>query len=229
VTPGGNIIVVGWFSGTITFGNQTHMAVGTTDIFVAILNPSGVPISSKAVGASNAMGAAKATGVAVDGASNVYVTGFFKNMLNVSNPIKLKTPTPIDDNIFVIKLDANLAPIWGKSVGDAETQQALGIAVDLEANAVVTGKFIGMIDFGTPSNPISPTGFDAFAAKLDPDGKGIWTRSFGDTGPQEGNAVATDNLGAVWLTGQFDGSIDFGGGPIQSGGAWDVFLAKLTP
>jgi hypothetical protein len=39
--------------------------------------------------------------------------------------------------------------------------------------------------------------------------------------------VAVDGAGNVLLTGDFDGTVDFGGGPLTSAGSDDIFVAKL--
>jgi len=40
--------------------------------------------------------------------------------------------------------------------------------------------------------------------------------------------VAVDTSGDVVISGTFSGTADFGGGPLTSAGAWDVFVAKLS-
>ena len=49
----------------------------------------------------------------------------------------------------------------------------------------------------------------------------------GDASNDAGTAVATDRNGGAFLTGQFAGAIDFGGGPVKSAGGVDTFLARL--
>jgi hypothetical protein len=54
-----------------------------------------------------------------------------------------------------------------------------------------------------------------------------WSSRFGDSDTQFGKAVAADALGNVFATGEFWGTVDFGGGPLTSAGGWDVVVAKL--
>jgi hypothetical protein len=59
-------------------------------------------------------------------------------------------------------------------------------------------------------------GTDAFIASFAIDGRALWSRRFGDTGAnQRVEGVAVDAAGSVFLSGVFDGSIDFGGGPLS--------------
>lgn len=56
-----------------------------------------------------------------------------------------------------------------------------------------------------------------------------WARAFGDGKDQGVVGVASDSAGNVYVVGNFQGSIDLGGGVFTSHGDWDVFLAKLDP
>jgi hypothetical protein len=42
-----------------------------------------------------------------------------------------------------------------------------------------------------------------------------------------GHGIAVDSAGNVLLTGRFDGTVDFGGGPLSSAGSTDIFAVKL--
>src|SRR5204863_959165 len=46
---------------------------------------------------------------------------------------------------------------------------------------------------------------------------------------ESGNGVAIDPAGNILLTGVFEGTADFGSGPMTSAGQGDVFLAKYSP
>jgi hypothetical protein len=43
-----------------------------------------------------------------------------------------------------------------------------------------------------------------------------WSQSFGDAEGQSAHDVVDDEAGNVITTGYFDGSVDFGGGPLTS-------------
>ena len=58
-------------------------------------------------------------------------------------------------------------------------------------------------------------------------GTPLWSKRFGDDGEQWNTSVAVDNAGSVLITGNFQNSVDFGGGPLVSGGSVDLFLVKL--
>lgn len=57
----------------------------------------------------------------------------------------------------------------------------------------------------------------------------VWAERFGDDGYQFAEGVAIDGAGNVVVIGSFAGSVDFGGGALDSAGGNDVFVAKLGP
>ena len=57
----------------------------------------------------------------------------------------------------------------------------------------------------------------------------MWSKRFGITGEQFGNAVATDGANNVFVTGTFSGTVDFGGGVLTSAGDADLFVAGFAP
>jgi hypothetical protein len=74
------------------------------------------------------------------------------------------------------------------------------------------------------------TGRDIFVARLDPAGKPLWSRRFGDsTGDQAAYAVAVDLFDNVYLGGSFDGEITLGATKLVSAGGGDAFVIKLDP
>jgi uncharacterized protein (AIM24 family) len=58
----------------------------------------------------------------------------------------------------------------------------------------------------------------------------IWSQNFGDSAGQYGLGLAVDGSGNVILTGFFEGTVDFGGGPLTAGSVGidsDIYLAKF--
>ncbi|WP_437951151.1 hypothetical protein WME98_10195 [Sorangium sp. So ce296] len=56
-----------------------------------------------------------------------------------------------------------------------------------------------------------------------------WARGFGGTGADLGLSIASDAMANYYVTGYFEGTVDFGAGPLTSAGGQDVFLLKLDP
>jgi len=72
-------------------------------------------------------------------------------------------------------------------------------------------------------------GEDAYLAKLSgATGGHVWSKRFGGTSNDTAAGVDTDGSGNVVVTGFYNGSVDFGGGPLTSN-TLDVFAAKYSP
>lgn len=118
---------------------------------------------------------------------------------------------------------------WTQRLGDASWQTVESVGVDLGQNVIVAGEFAGNIDFGD-TVLTSSGGIDIFVAKLSSDGTHQWSRRFGNNvGMQGAAAVAVHLLGNVAVAGLFEGTVDFGGGPLSSQSGHDIFVVKLDP
>jgi FlgD Ig-like domain/Beta-propeller repeat len=57
----------------------------------------------------------------------------------------------------------------------------------------------------------------------------FWCKGFGSTGFETGSSVAVDASGNIFVTGNFTGTVSFGGASLVSAGGSDIFLAKYSP
>jgi hypothetical protein len=116
-------------------------------------------------------------------------------------------------------------PLWSKQFGTSA--HPTGVAVDGQGNVVAAGSFQSTIDFG--GGPIASAGAgDVFVAKFDGSGNYVWASRFGDAMDQFAGAIAVDGTGNVLVGGAFQGTLFFNS-TLQSAGAYDAFVAKLSP
>lgn len=101
--------------------------------------------------------------------------------------------------------------LWGKIY--PKTSTAFGVATDAAGNTYATVRFVGSdVDFD--GKKLTAVGADDVAlVKLDPSGKVVWAVAFGSDQQDLGFGVATDAAGAVYVTGQFNGTLLTGGPP----------------
>lgn len=231
VDGSGNVYITGPFSGTMDFGGGPLTSAGDLDIYVAKLHYlSGDHIWSKRFGDANIQ---KFSRVAVDGSGNVLVAGTFEGTVDFGGgPL---TSAGYAD-IFVTKFNADGNHLWSQSFGDTLADETCwGVAVDGLGNVLATGLFGGNINFG--GHQLTSAGLsDVFVTKFNADGNHLWSQRFGDECSQSGKSVAVDSSGNVFVTGRFDGTVDFGGGPLTCAGPcsiWeytpDIFIAKFGP
>ena len=130
-------------------------------------------------------------------------------------------------DIFLAKLDANGKPLWSQRFGDPSAQAAHGVAVDPSGNVMMAGSYEGNLNFGG-GNLGRAGGIDAFVVMVDSDGNHRWSKHFGDSESQVATGVAVDPSGDVVVAGWFQGTVNFGDGPLSAADSKDVFLAKLS-
>jgi hypothetical protein len=210
----GAAIFTGDFASGLDLGGGPLANAGGLDVFVAKLDPTtGVHVWSKSFGA---VADQHLTGVAVDGADSVLVSGYFSSGIDFGAPVGMKTSMGGQD-LFVAKLDSAGAVVWGNGYGDGSDQLAYGVAANAAGDVLVTGGFQGNIDFsgGIVQSTLED---NAFLAKLDAGGNHVWSKSYGGIGASHGRRVAFSASGDVLVAGDVNGSIDLGGGPVSTNG-----------
>ena len=218
----GNVFVTGSFQGTADFGGGNLASAGNDDIFLAKYSPTGAHLWSKRFGSYNSD---RGYSVATDASGNVFVTGIFDGTVDFGGG---NLPTAGYGDIFVAKFDPSGTHLWSHGFGSAsDNDSGYSVATDAAGNVFVTGYFAGTVDFG--GGPLVSAGnYDIFLAKFSSTGTHLWSHRFGSTAADNGYSVATDAQGSVFLTGDFQGTVDFGGGNLVCAGNTDVVLAKYS-
>jgi hypothetical protein len=228
VAPSGDVLVTGDFSGSADFGDgQPIASTGKKDAFIVALSAGGGYKWSKHFGSPGT--SAGATGVAVDAAGHVVVTGSFAGSVDFGSGQPVTSTGPQD--VFLTKLDASGGYVWSEHFGASNDQGPLAnaVAVDTSGDVLLTGSFAESVDFG--GGPLASIGAtDAFALELDAAGSYRWLQHFGSPGEfSNGSGIAADASGNVFVAGNFAGSLSFGGGgsPVMASGDADAFLLSL--
>ncbi len=234
----GNIYLTGFFEDNADFdpgpGTTTLLSGGNwdRDIFVAKYDSSGNYQWAFNVGSGLLdMG----YGIVLDGAGYLYVAGSFVSTADFdpSNGVFNLTSAGNDD-LFVAKYDVSGNYIWAYNMGVSSWDVAYAITFD--ANSIyLTGAFQDTVDFdpgpGT-SNLISTGDYDAYIAKYDTACNYEWAINVGGIGDDRSYSIDMDNSGNVYITGFFEDTADFDGGPgtktIISEGGRDIFVAKYN-
>jgi hypothetical protein len=177
----------------------------------------------------------EAEGIAVDGAGNAYMVGAFQETVNFDTGLGACNLTSAGSfDIFVLKLDGGGNLVWARAMGGANRDEGIRIAVDNAGNVYTTGYFNGTADFDPGPDAYNLTAVgqdDIFISKLDSSGNFVWAKAMGGTNDESGSGIALDSAGNVYITGYFDGKVDFDPGPekyyLTSAGLDDIFISKL--
>ncbi len=218
----GRIAITGHHRGPIDFGGGPLPFAGNVDIFIASFNADGTHRWSKGFGnGPNDQG----LGVATDSGGNVIASGFFSQTVNFGGAPLVCVGF---SNLFVVKYTDAGNHVWSMRAGDT-VSIAFDVATDASDNVLVTGQFHGTMNLGGGALQSMGPMFDSYVAVLNSGGGHVWSRSFGDTGDDQGISVVADSGGDVIATGLFENTVAFGNGqPLVSAGGTDIFIAKFA-
>mgnify|MGYP003672612551 FL=1 len=233
----GNILITGYFNGTVDFDpgilTSNLTTSGSFDVFVVKLSNLGNLIWAKKFGGNSDD---RSAGVDVDESGNVYTTGFFGGTADFNtgtSSFNLSSSGGLD--IFISKLDSLGDFIWARKLGGSSNDRGASIYLDEDKNVYTTGIFRGTVDFnpGTTTFNLSSSGNDdAFISKLDSTGNFIYANKIGGTAQDVASKIKGDIYGNIYLAGYFNGTTDFDPSSssfnLTSNGGSDIFISKYN-
>ena len=225
VDGNGDVLLTGAFLLTVNFGGGNLSSAGNFDIVVAKFSGTdGTHLWSRRFGGT---GGDEGLGVAVDGSGNPSVTGTLRGAADLGGG---NTALIGVVDMFVAKYSGtDGAHLWSKRFGSTSNQVfGNAVAVDSSNDVLVTGDLFGTVNFG--GGILSSAGsFDIVVAKFSgADGAHFWSRRYGSTSQDNAFAVAVDSGGGVLASGDFVGTVNFGGDNLTSAGLNDIFVAKYS-
>jgi hypothetical protein len=180
-------------------------------------------------------------GIAVDGSGAAYVTGY-TNSDQTTFPATGGPDLTYNSNVdaFVAKVRPDgTGLVYAGYLGGSGEDYGASIAVDGSGAAYVIGYTKSdQTTFpvsGGPDLTYNGGDWDAFVAKVRPDGKGlVYAGYIGGSGDELGFGIAVDGGGAAYVTGyttsdQTTFPVRGGPDPTYNGGDWDAFVAKVHP
>ncbi len=238
----GNVYVTGSFTGTVNFGldfgtTDTKTSTGYEDIFITKINSNGTYGWTKRIGgASHDIG----TGISIDSSGNLYITGSFTGTVNFGldfGTTDTKTSAGGSADIFITKINSNGTYGWTKRMDGNGDDAGYSVTTDTWGNVYLTGYFhlsvnFGL-DFGTTDNKPSAGYDDIFITKINSNDTYGWTKRMGGYSTDTGRSIATDSSGNVYVTGNFDWTVNFGldfgtTDTKTSAGYDDIFITKIN-
>ncbi|HTA28060.1 MAG TPA: SBBP repeat-containing protein, partial [Bacteroidia bacterium] len=204
----GNSYITGYYYNTATFGSQNITSAGLQDVFVAKYDRNG---NLKWVVSAGGTEADIGNAITLDNSGNVLITGQFTGTSSFGSFILTSTNNNI--NVFTAKLDSSNGNfLWAKSGTGPHTDRGLSVACDPSGNVYITGQFTDTITFDNVHN--SPLYDAIFIVKYDNNGNEQWITTAGGGTYNIANAIAVDNSSNVYITGNFQGNLDFFVNPI---------------
>lgn len=232
VDAAGNLYVAGYtLSANFPTASPLQAAsAGSYDVFVSKLDPGGTSlVYSTYLGGS---GEDRVTGLAVDAAGNVYLTGHTLST-NFPTASPLRPANAGAQDAFVAKLNAaGAALVYATYLGGSSTDAAYGIGVDSTGSAHVAGyTFSTNFPTAAPLKASLSGTTDAFVARLNPAGSALLHATYlGGSGDEVANGIAVDGAGNASVAGWTTSANFPTHAAVQSalGGASDAFVSRLN-
>lgn len=157
----GNIYITGYFTGTAYFGSGTLTSAGISDVFVVKYDPGGVWQWAKQAGGTG--GDTRGYGIAVTGSDMVFVTGYFTYTTTIGSTTFSSSG---NKDIFIAKLDSSGNWLLAYKAGLNYEDFGIAVTTDSGGNAILTGFYTLLANFGTISLSAPGHGKELFVAKL---------------------------------------------------------------
>jgi len=137
-------------------------------------------------------------------------------------------------------ISTSISPTYSAwSLGGISNDNANNMTTDNSGNIYVIGEFSSNFNVFDVNRNLSSTqtssgNTDVYLAKYNAEGVFQWVSKIGGSGEDNGNEVAVDNRGNVYVTGVFNGSVSFSNSnqniatTLTGIGGQDVFLAKYN-
>ena len=227
-----NFYLGGSFSpitGSVSSIGVAISSYGSQDVFITKYTNANV-FQWVRTGGSSSTSADYFTGMDIDAASNIYLSGAYFGLPLVIGTATLANSGTFDG--FIAKYNSSGVFQWANKVGDTGGDFANDVAVDANSNAYLTGYFAGtVVTVGSFSLTNTTPGSyqDLFVVKYNSAGTPQWVSSATSISGETAYAIASDAVGNVYITGGYNiaGPIAFGSTTLSSNGNNDSFVSKI--
>ena len=193
------------------------ISTGAFDFYIQKMDSDGNFLWAHSFGSDSIGGSESCESISLDTNNNVLLVGRFSNTVDFDpspdNEVELTGSGGTDT--FILKLNTNGNFVWARNIGAGSIARGNGITSDHLNNVYVTGHFFETVDFDPSGgvfnisvNPNDTLG-DIFILKLNSSGNFLWAHGYGGEGRDEGESLVTDNLGNLYILGDFKFTVDF--------------------
>jgi hypothetical protein len=236
VSPTGFLYLVGEFQNTTDFdpgvGVYDLVSAGGSDIFAVKISTSGNFVWALIVGD---VGSEAAFGIDLK-ADAIYFTGYYQGTTDFDTGGGTAYLTSAGFNeTYLSKMDTNGTFIWARSFGGAEYDHGNSVAIGGSGNVFLAGNFELTADFDPGIGTFNMTANgsrDIYFTKLDASGNFVSAYQVGGSGADGVATVLVDPSDNIYLTGFFNGTVDFDVSPgtfnLTSAGGIDFYIQKLS-
>lgn len=229
VDKDGNAFVAGYFRDTSTFGNfvVSPWRRSLLTMFFAKYDKNGKCEWAKPMGGSNYQSQFDGVGVDVDGSGNVYLGGCIRGEAYID---ELNLTAKGMTDLFIAKFSPKGKVLWAKNAGAPNGTAMIKAVRHTNDHIAISGYYINDIAFDPKTTLSSQLGFsDLFIASYNEDGNFEWVANGKGRGAKIGEALSADAKGNLYMTGNFNDSLNFGSERLSSDGRQSLFVASFDP
>lgn len=206
-----NFYICGYYGDTLFTELGALTSLGNTAAFILKYNSSGTLLWAKSYGNTFNV---RATAIGIDANSNVYVAGDSDGSFDFNG--ETITTNTVDNDVFLMKLDAVGNELWAKRFGGGLEDNATGLAALPNGKIYLTGKFIGLFDIGGTTLQTQGFNDNIFLCSISDLGNTLWAKSLGSTGFEISTGISA--FGSEFaITGYYQGTTDIDGEILMSG------------
>lgn len=176
----GNLLVTGYFYQNAKFGT-TVLTSPASSIFLAKYTSAGSMLWAKNFGFSS-YGSLYPSNLMLDNNNNIVITGSFEGIHNIGS---FNVQSTGGQDVFTAKLDNNGNVLWVNTLAGTSEEHCNALTIDQANNIYIGGLFSNSISSGGFTINSTGSSFDAFFAKLAPDGNLTWIRSATGNGEEK--------------------------------------------
>ncbi|MEP2937565.1 MAG: T9SS type A sorting domain-containing protein [Gilvibacter sp.] len=237
----GDVVISGVFRGAVDFdpgiGSYVMNASGPPQFFILKLDSSGAFLWSKHLKLIEQWeeGCCSNFTITIDEFNNIYSAGAFVGVIDFDpGDTVFEADSGPGTSGYILKLDASGNFVWVKIL-EGHSCAIRSIKLDTENDVVLTGNFIGEVDFDPNEGElIIDAGFggrNLFIQKLSNLGELIWVKTLIEDTSVYAADMVVDDLNNIYITGEYVGNVDFDPGSssyfMTSNGVADAFLLKV--
>lgn len=226
IGPDDDVVLTGEFSGTSNLGGVDLASAGGTDVYLA--KYSGATGQHRFSFRYGSTGTDTGTGVAVDSAGKIVLTGDFQGTVSLGGP----TPVMATGRaIFLARFSLAGAHEWSRAFSASGGFARGGdVAVGAGGNVSLVGTFAETINVGGADLSSAGTGAEIVIGSFSgANGAHLGSARQGGTGQENGIGIAVAGDGHLYCVGHFEGFAEFGGEGHAAAGLADGFIVGLNP